>query len=265
MRRPQNKRAETPGAWRCSQATAPHGTPFRALKRESRRLASWLERLTGPRPAIRTVEVLPPSRSDEGPWVFLSGGFVCLAVIYVLAFQLYEGPGAAGAKTAGNGMLPFQVLFRDLPSPEQRAFRAMKEGLDEALRLRSTDGVWPAVEALAALGIPPFAPDVLDKSALVWAQQRDGLVTEYLGVPANETGTSAFLILMQEPEPLGGEQPAVGVVDEEHQLLADGKLLHVTFWKHARQSLRPGLVGDAALEGWQQIRLAGPFEATALP
>ena len=232
------------------------------LKPLVERPSRWFGFLTGPRPAVRTVEVLPPSQSDETAGVFLTAAFICLCVIYTLAFQLYEGRDAAEARRSANGLLPFQVLFRDLPSKQQRIFREMQEGVQEAMRSRAVGGEWPAVDSLATGEIPPFAPDVLDKSALAWTQYRDGLVNSYVGAPASGTDMPAFMIFIQEPEPGGGEQPAAGVTDEEHQILPDGTLLHITYWKRARESLRPGLIIDPAIEGWTQIRAASPLQTT---
>jgi hypothetical protein len=137
-------------------------------------------------------------------------------------------------------MLAFQVLFRDLPGREQRVYRSMTEGLEEVLRLRGTSGAWPTVESLAEMGISPFAPDVLDESSLVRTRRQEGLVTECVGIPARDTGAPSFLILVQEPEPSGGEDPSTASVDEEQRLLPDGKLLHVTFWGHRFVPLVPG-------------------------
>lgn len=190
-------------------------------------------------------------------WVFLTSCFVCLLVIYVIAFQRQgQAPDAARA----SQVLGFQVLFRDLPSGEQRVFRAMQEGTTEALRLRGESATWPAVETLARTGVPPFARDLLDKSALIWSQQGDGLLNEYLGIPAAGSGTPSFLILIQEPPPSGGETPQPGTVDEEHQLLPDGKLLHVTYWRRSPAASTASLVVDPALAGWQQIRITSPFQ-----
>jgi hypothetical protein len=204
---------------------------------------------------------VPPSGSDdEETWVFITSMIVLVGVIYVFAFQLYSGPDAG--RTRQDQMLSFQVLFRDLSGPEQRMYREMKEGLDEALRLRGTQGRWPSVAELAAAGIPPFAPDVLDRSALVWEQRQEGLVNEYVGTPSRDTGVPLFLILVQEPAPGGGEDPSAAGVDEEHQLLPDGRLLHVTYWKHRFQRLGSGLIVEPPLQGWQQIRVASPFQTT---
>ncbi|HSP97255.1 MAG TPA: DUF6162 family protein [Candidatus Dormibacteraeota bacterium] len=209
-----------------------------------------------PRPEEWTVEVAPASDGDEEVWVFLTAGFVCLCVIYVLIFQLYGGGKAQTLNTA----LPYQVLFRDLPSPAQRIFREMQEGVTEAVRVRASDGGWPTVESLASAGIPPFAADALDKAGLRWERRDDGLVTSYLGVPTRGAEMPAFLILIVEPAPGAGEQPAPAVVDEEHQLLPDGTLLHVTYWQHAAASLPAAITADPALQGWSQIRVSSPFQ-----
>ena len=212
----------------------------------------------------RTVELAPPSGSDEAGWVLIAAGFVLLAVIYTYAFERDAARRGDAAKGAAGGLLPYQVLFRDLPSAEQRMLRAMQEGAGEAMRLRAQQGAWPSTAGLAAAGVPPFAPDVLDKSGYQWTGRTDGLLTDYLGLPSRAGGTppaSAFLLFVQEPDPVTGERPPPpSVVDEEHQLLPGGILLHVTYWKRAVAALRPGMVVDPALEGWQQIRLKTPLE-----
>jgi hypothetical protein len=218
---------------------------------------SW-NPFAAPRAEVWTVEVSPPSESDEAVWVFLTAGFVCLCVIYVLIFQLYGGPATRTLDTA----LPYQVLFRDLPSPEQRVFRAMQEGVSEAVRLRADAGTWPAVEAMADEGIPPFAADVLDRSGLRWERRQEGLVTTYAGRPSRGGDLPAFLILVVEPAPGAGEQPAP-VLDEEHQQLRDGTVVHVTYWKHAAAAAPA--TADPALRGWQQIRVSNPFQAVEVP
>ena len=216
-------------------------------------------RSTGGRSAttVRTVEVVPPSIEGELVWLFNTAIFILLVVMYVVAFETL---GSRRVVSTGpkDGLLPFQVLFRDLPTADQRTFRAMQEGVGEAERLRAADGAWPTTASLADAGIPPFARDPLDKSGLRWSEQSEGLVVNYLGVPAGPS--QAYLILIQEPDPVTGEKaPQPGLVDEEHHLLTDGALLHVTYWKNAEPSLRPGVVGDPAMAGWTQIRVTSPF------
>jgi len=200
--------------------------------------------------------VVPPSRSDEGTSVVLFAGFVVLCVIYIVAFERF--PSGDDNATTAHALLPYQVLFRDLPAPEQRMFRSMQEGATEVLVARSSGGAWPAVDALAARGIPPFAPDLLDKSRLVWTRRDDGLLHQYVGVPAL-SGAPAYLISIVEPAPVTGEKAVPGVVDEEHQLLSDGTLLHVTYWKHFG-ALPGDPIADPAQRGWSQIRVKTPLE-----
>jgi hypothetical protein len=186
-------------------------------------------------------------------------GYIVLCLVYVYAFQ--RDPGRSPSAATGSGtLLPFQVLFRDLPSADQRIFRSMQEGSLEAVRLRAESGHWPSTTQLAAAGVPPVATDVLDKDGHRWADRREGLVLNYLGVPADAART-AFLILVQEPDPVTGERPPPpSVVDEEHQLLPGGVLLHVTYWKRSSASFDAGTIVDPALQGWQQIRVKTLFE-----
>jgi hypothetical protein len=184
---------------------------------------------------------------------------VVVCVIYVIAFERQESsPRSDG--TQARALLPFQVLFRDLPSPEQRIFRSMQEGLGEALRARASSGAWPAVDALAAQGVPPFAADVLDRSRLRWELRSTEFLHQYVGIPTADGESPAFLIAVVEPEPVTGEKPVPGVVDEEHQLLPDGVLLHVTYWKRSRGDLPEGPIIDPSLAGWTQIRVRTPLE-----
>ncbi len=208
---------------------------------------------------VRTVEVVSPSRSDEVGWVAMAAGYILLCMIYVYGFQHEAGPPATLGPSAGT-LLPYQVLFRELPNGEQRMFRAMQEGSNEAVQMRGESGDWPSVGTLAAAGVPPFAPDPLDKGGYRWADSRDGLFVNYLGVPAAPDRGPAFLIVMQEPDPVTGERPSPSVADEEHALLPGGKLLHVTYWKRAGAEPDAATVIDPALQGWQQIRVKTLFE-----
>jgi hypothetical protein len=179
--------------------------------------------------------------------------FIVLCAVYAIAFE--RGGSVSGAAATGPAVLAYQVLFRDLPGPEQRTFRAMQEGAMEAVASRGSGGTWPSVESMASDGIAPFAPDPLERSGLRWTLRHDELLYQYIGIPSDAVAP-AFMIFVLEPEPTTGEKPVSGMVDEEHQLLADGTLLHVTYWKRIGASMPQSLVWDPALEGWTQIRVA---------
>ncbi len=218
-----------------------------------------------PAPSIRTVEVAPPSAGDEATWVALTAVFIVLCVIYIVGFERYGSGGSAqGNAQSAAILLPYQVFFSDLAGPEQRIFREMLEGAAEAVAMRASARAWPSVAALAAQGIPPFAADVLDKSRLTWTLLREdtagGLIFEYVGRPSADEATAAFLLFIQEPDPQTGEKATASMVDEEHQLLPDGKLLHVTYWKHTVTGVTGDLIREPALGGWKQIRVKSPFE-----
>jgi len=211
-------------------------------------------------PEIRTVEVVSPSRFDEAGKVVIAAGYIVLCLLYVYAFEQQARRDADAAKGSAT-LLPYQVLFRDLPAAEQRVFRAMQEGSGEAVRVRTSSGNWPTAGALAASEVPPFALDVLDKEGYRWADRREGLVVNYLGVPSAPVRAPAFLVMMREPDPVNGERPPPpSVIDEEHQLLGKDVLLHVTYWKRSATNLDGRMVVDPARQGWQQIRLKTLFE-----
>ena len=206
---------------------------------------------------LRTVDVLPPSGRDEGTWAFFGAMFILLCAIYAVAFE--RGGKVSGAAATGPAVLAYQVLFRDLPGPEQRIFRAMQEGALEAIAVRGSGKPWPSVEALAGDGVAPFAPDPLDRTGLGWTLRHDELLYQYIGTPSDARAPS-FMIFALEPEPTTGEKAVPGVVDEEHQLLPDGTLLHVTYWKRIGASMPQSMVFDPALEGWTQIRVTSLVE-----
>ena len=220
--------------------------------------------MDGISPVIRTVEVKPPSYADEESWVFNCVGLVLICVIYGLAFGGTIGPYANARGKTTTDRWSFQVFFRDLPQAEQRLFREMQEGLTEAMPRRAARRSWPTVDEMAADGIPPFAADVLDKAGMRWTLQQDGLVVNYRGIPTSAAADSPeFLVVVQEPDPVTGETPPPpSVVDEEHQLLSDGTLLHATFWKRSpARPTDPGPFGQPEARGWLQIRVTSPFQS----
>ena len=93
------------------------------------------------------------------------------------------GSAAELAARAARDLLPFQILFRELEPGTQRTFRQLQEGAIEAENRRATVKSWPAVAALAADGIPPFAKDPIDRAHYRWTMTRDGPVVNYRGEP----------------------------------------------------------------------------------
>jgi hypothetical protein len=203
------------------------------------------------------VEVRPPSDRDEAGAVFLSAVFVVLCVIYIIAFEVYDG----AAKKPDRGLLPYQVLFSDLGPVDQRTFRQMREGFDEALLGFGRSGEWPAVARLAADGVPPFAADPLDQSGLRWELRSDGLGASYLGVPTAPGELPAYLVRIQAPDPRAIERLGpTTALDEEHRALPDGALLHVTYWRRNGAPAADSTGRDPARDGWTQIRLKSLFD-----
>jgi hypothetical protein len=265
-------------------------------------------------PAVRTVEIGPPSARAETWNVLRVATLIVLATWIYLADTAAPGRGAAGtgdgagaAAAAGPGtaaggtgtarerdLMPFQRLFGSLGGEDQRMFRELQEGLLEAENARSATGRWPAPAALAEQGIPPFAAaagvagaaggakipagampgdaggarlrggGAAARRLYRWELRREGLVVNYLGVPADGRDP-AFLLLVQEPDPRVPPAAAAGqAVDEVHHRLADGTLLHVSTWMRAAAPPAaasgagdlPGVIVEPFARGWTQL-LAG--------
>jgi len=183
-------------------------------------------------PAVRSVEIEPPSARAETWNVLRAAALIALATwIYVAdttvpagagaaATQGAAGPaatngaeaGAAAASGAGvdtRDLLPYQRLFRTLDGEDQRLFRELQEGLLEAENVRSSARAWPAPAALAAQGVPPFAdlPGRGGRRDYRWLLRQQGPVVNYLGL-AGDARDPSFLLLVLEPDPLA---PAAGL------------------------------------------------------
>jgi hypothetical protein len=173
-------------------------------------------------PAVRTVEIAPPSARAETWNVLRAAALIVLATwIYIADTAAPAGSGAAGATASaatpgwravsgaggrGNGetrdLMPYQRLFRGLGSDDQRLFRELQEGLLEAENVRSSTRRWPAPATLAARGIPPFA-DAAGRGGrrlYRWQLRQEGLIVNYLGLPADRRDPTC-LLLVQEPDP----------------------------------------------------------------
>jgi hypothetical protein len=200
-------------------------------------------------------EVLPPSRRGE------TGAVLRAAAIVVAGSLLWIGGARSGDdETSGAGaLLPFQASFVELEPALQRAVREMQEGAIEAMRARGGEGKWPDAARLAAEGVPPFADDGVDRGRRLWTSSIERYAFQYLGVPAARgDGTAPLLIQLLEPPPgdLEGRDPRIPLPpDEQHRRLADGTLLHVSFWVGPRGSSPPAgaFVKEPALEGFLQV------------
>jgi hypothetical protein len=141
----------------------------------------------------------------------------------------------------GSDLLPFQRRFADLPSALQRDYRELREGFTEAGRIRGAEGKWPDVARLAEEGVPPFAGDGVDGKVREWTLLQSGPLVLYVGRPREARPT----LLLQMIEPASGDRESANArtpIDETHQRLSNGMLLHVSTWY--RDSPLPELRAD---------------------
>jgi hypothetical protein len=182
---------------------------------------------------------------------------VRVAAAIAIGVWIYLAATLTGTSTASRSLLPYQQLVRDRSSIEQRTFRELQEGLLEAETIRSTSAGWPAPEALAEAGIPPFAADPTRKGVRYrWSLIQSGAYINYVGLPDQATAP-AWLLLVQEPAP--DTPPDQAFEDEEHHRLLDGRMLHVSTWTRpapAPPAVTPIRVPQS--EGWTQLYAVGP-------
>lgn len=235
------------------RATAPAGSKLRRAGKRARR-----ESATAPpdepaemtrEEAITTVEVLPPSATGETRLVLRAAAAIVFGVLFVSGLQASDRGNDSARKV--RDLAPFQLRFRDATPTVQRMFQEIQEGLIEAENMRVATKQWPAVETLAAHGIPPFP---LTDFPYRWRLLQEGVYAAYVGAPAPGSDAPAFLALIQEPEP-GSVETAMPATpaDEIHHRLSDGTLLHVSVW------FRPG--GPAPDDQATIATLARPFTA----
>ena len=212
------------------------------------------QRAEGRGQAFRTTEILPPSVRAETAGVLKASAVVVLLVTaYLFRPDLSPNPSAdLQSRQSPRDLLPYQRLVRDAAPAEQRIFRELQEGLLEAERVREATGGWPDVAALAAEGIPPFAPDPTRKVEYKWTSVRQDWAINYLGVPTDRSAPAWVLVIL-EPEPGAPADPAPN--DETHHRLSDGTTLHVSIWNLPEEKRRSGF---AALrlpqnEGWTNL------------
>lgn len=150
---------------------------------------------------------------------------------------------------------PFEVTFQDLDPADQRLYRALREGLAEAERRRSASGRWPSSPDLAREGVPPFAPDPIDRARHAWTSAQRGTVLNYAGTPDAASGKQTLLAIVTEPDP--GTAPDPGAqVDDVHHRLDDGTMIHVTVWIGPGLDTREAAGVVAPDQGWRQIMVS---------
>jgi hypothetical protein len=203
----------------------------------------------------RRVLVVPLSARAELLLVVRAAMATAVGVWIYLASTASTLNGGVGQRN----LLPFQKLIADRPALEQRTFRELQEGLLEIEAARSASGAWPPTDALAADGVPPFAPDPTRRLEVTWQRLQTGTILNYLGLPSATDGP-AWLLLVQEPEP--GVPPDQTFEDEEHHRLANGVMLHVSTWVHQDgRKVGNRLVRLPQAEGWTQLYAVGPASA----
>jgi hypothetical protein len=197
---------------------------------------------------VRTVDVRGPDARGEGARVLQASALVAMGALLLIARA--GAPGKASAALA-----PYQLRIAELSPPEQRLARELREGLTEAEAVRDRTGAWPSVEALAADGVPPFAPDPL-APGMRWRLLRDGATVNYLGTGA---GSASYLLAIQEPLPGAGDPPDTPS-DEVHHRLRDGTILHV--FSCIREGPPPSeqVTAEPWLAGWKQLVVDAPKE-----
>ena len=178
---------------------------------------------------VRTLDVRPPSARAE-TWAVARAVFhIVFWSALVVSAQTYDPRQPGGAAAAVVPPSPFERRFQDLAPSEQRLFRAAQEGVLEAERIRSATGRWPTAEALGREGVPPFAADPIDRAGYAWQSVAGGIKADYVGTPRADPGRDTFIIIVTEPDP-GTPNDPLAPVDETHHRLADGTMIHVTFW-----------------------------------
>jgi hypothetical protein len=212
--------------------------------------------MSGAAVTSRRVEVRPPSSRVE------LGNVVRFSMVIVIGAWMFLATDSATFRSDGSTtkhLLPFQTLIRDRPSIDQRMFRELQEGLLEAESRRGSSGAWPGVAALAVDGIPPFALDPTAKGGRYeWRLTVNGAFVNYLGLP-QQSGSPAWLVVVQEPEP--GAPPDPAREDEEHHRLLGGDMLHVSTWVRADARVPAGTIRAPQAEGWTQLYAVGPQPA----
>jgi hypothetical protein len=173
----------------------------------------------------------------------------------VVSAQTHDPAQPAAAASAPS---PFERRMVDLAPEDQRLYRAVREGIVEAERRRSSTGKWPSAADLAREGVPPFAADPIDRAGYTWTFVQTGAAVNYVGTPSVASNASAsskretFIAILTEPDPGTAIDPGA-VVDEVHHRLADGTMIHATVWMGPPVAPGPAVTVLAPDQGYKQI------------
>jgi hypothetical protein len=181
-----------------------------------------------------------------------------LAVAVAVVVALYLGLRSSVLDGGGSGsLLPYQMLVRDLVQSDQPVFNYLRQGLLEAEAGRSSTGRWPEPALLRSLSSAATRADASGPPfSYQWTRTQKNVVVNYLGLPAGDVSAAAWLIRIQEPDPL---VPAADTApnDEEHHRLADGTVLHVSIWIHRfGGQVPPDFLVRPETAGWTQLLTA---------
>src|SRR5580765_2162245 len=152
---------------------------------------------------IREVEIVTLSARDE----LISVTRVAMAITAVVWLYLANNPFPAPGDSVQRNLLPFQAVIQSRPPEEQLLFRELQVALLEAETMRASAGAWPEPLAMAEEGIEPFAVNpAVKRTTYQWRLLRDGLFTNYVGVPG-DSSARAWMLLVQEPDPTAQPEP----------------------------------------------------------
>ena len=154
------------------------------------------------------------------------------------------------------------MLKRDLVGGDQAMFDVLKQVLADAEEIRASTARWPDAPALSRL--PKTTPGGGGgAAAYTWQVQNQGVITHYVGVPAQDASAPAWMIAIKEPEP--GVPTDTAPNDEEHNRLPDGTVLHVSVWTHRfGGQIDQKFLPQPEAGGWTQV-LVAPLNPLAQP
>ena len=174
-------------------------------------------------------------------------GVLALAVLIVLTVSVYLALRSSALESTGSpaNLMPYQTLERDLVSSDQTMFADLQQTLVKVEGERAVASRWPDAKTLELTGSSPYS----------WTGARQGFFMNYLARPAADGSATAWLLLIQEPDPLATPDPAPN--DETHHRLPDGTVLHVGIWMHRFGGQVPlDFVRQPEVAGWTQVLVA---------